>query len=125
MAIHDTIYQIMANDAGITALTSAIFPIEIPQASAAPAIAYARTSSTHRYTHSGHNSLRESNFEIACFARKAKDAVALADAVVACFKDYNTAPVNQAFIRGEVNTYDTQTELHVTLVLVTIWHVGA
>lgn len=120
--ISETIYSILSTASGITTLTSAIFPVVIPQKASAPAITYQRDGTRFLRTFDGHVQLAEASFQIDCWAYSVATAETLAAAVKTALIDYSTAPINQVWLTNELNLFEPETELHRVLLQFTIWH---
>ena len=86
MNIGNGIYNILVNDAGVTALVgsganSRIYPLMIPQKAALPAVIYLMTSCQPFPTKTGVSSASHYLFDLVCIAETYDGGIALADAV--------------------------------------------
>lgn len=75
------IKSILAADAGVTAITSVITPLNLPQEFDYPAITYQRVSTTGTENNSDESSLFQSRMQINCYAEDYTQAAGLANAV--------------------------------------------
>jgi len=119
--ISGLVRNMLANDAGVTALVSTrIYPVVLPQTPTYPALVYQRISGPPR---SGSSTFRQSRYQVDCWANGATgygDATALAAAVVAAAEDY-TAGAQLPAIRGTytanlLDDYDPDIEAYRVIV---------
>jgi len=123
--ISQTLYGILSGYAGITSITTGIFPSVIPQKATYPAIAYTKINTRFLDTFDGHNEFTESRYQIDCYAKTELDSEALAAAVKTTLIDYATQPINRTRIDNELSLFESETELHRVLLHFTIWHVDS
>ncbi len=121
--ISETVYGILSVAAGITTITTNIFPVVIPQKANPPAITYQRDGSRYLRTFDGHVQLVEASFQIDCWASSVATAESLAAAVKSVLIDYSTAPITQVWLTNELNLFEAETELHRVLLQFTAWHI--
>lgn len=76
------IYNILANDAGVSALVgNRICPVTLPQGTAFPAIVYSEVNINPNYTKDANSRLDQVRVQIDCLALTYEDTASLADAV--------------------------------------------
>jgi len=75
------IKHILANDAGVTAITTTVTPLVLPQEFDYPALTYQRVSTTGSENKSSKSEMHQSRMQINCYAENYSDAAGLADAV--------------------------------------------
>jgi hypothetical protein len=87
-AVSLTIKALLAQ-AGVTGTTSTrIYPFPLPPTTTLPAIAVAMTAEDEEYLLSGASQYPETSVQIHCIALKAKDAIALGEAVKTALRDH-------------------------------------
>jgi len=121
--ISETLYSILSGAAGVTAITTGIFPSVVPQKATFPAVVYGKDSTRFQESFDGHNLLIATLFQIDCYGKTSAEAESLADAVKNALIDYRTSPVNRTRIDNEITLFEPDTELHRVLLQFTIWHV--
>lgn len=123
--ISETLYTLLSGAAGVTAITTGIFPSVIPQQATYPAIAYSKDQTRFHDSYDGRNGLTTTQFQIDCYGHTAADAETLAGAVKTALIEYRTYPINRIRIDNEMTLFEPETELHRVLLQFTIWHVEA
>ena len=113
-------YAHLSGDAGVSALTSSIYPQVIPQNASFPAITYQIESDEDSQLLTGISSLYEATFRVDCWDTDQITAHQLADAVEAAMVSYrgdfgSQSPAITAHHvrkeRGRFELYETDTKL--------------
>lgn len=121
--IAETLYGILSAAAGITAITTGIYPSVIPQKQAAPAVVYQCTNSRFIHTfQEWRDGLVRSDYQIDCYAKSAATAETLAAAVVAVLGSYTTHPIKQVMLDNRMNLFEPDTEYHRVYLSFLVWH---
>lgn len=94
-----------------------IHPEVLPQASETPAITYSKDAEQHNYTFDGHHDLVKAEFQIDCWGKTYADAKGLYQAVYNNLKNFGFEYmggvwVNQVFIVGSMDIYESSVELY-------------
>jgi len=100
-AVSLTIKALLAQS-GVTALTSTrIYPFPLPPTTTLPAIAVAMTAEDEVYLLSGASQYPETAVQVHCIATKAKDAIALGEAVKIALRDhlYSSGAIRASFMK--------------------------
>lgn len=118
MTISSLLQAALAANSGVTALVSTrIYPIKLPQPPTYPAITYQRISNTAQ---NGSTALRETRYQIDCWADTYTPTQTLAAAVKAALEEYkktNATPgIKQAYIINELDDYDDDVKAYRTIV---------
>lgn len=113
MSLDVKMYQALSGAAGIAALVSTrIYPLVLPQSVAYPAISYQRISNTGQM---GTTALRESRWQVNCWALTYTAAQALAVAVKNALEEYTataTAPrIKMALVVNELDDFDPEANI--------------
>lgn len=114
MSIDVRLYTRLAAYNGISALVSTrIYPLQLPQTPTLPALTYQRISNSGQ---NGSTDLRESRWQVNCWAATYTGAVALAAQAKAALEDYSnvsaTPGIKYGRIVGELDDYDPETETY-------------
>lgn len=113
MSIGTALYSALTGDSTIAGLVSTrVYPVFLPQTPTLPAISYGRVSSTEQM---GTTALRETRYQIDCWATSYAGAQALATAVKAAMEEWTdtdqTPGVKMARVANEIDDYESETEL--------------
>jgi hypothetical protein len=118
------IYSALSGASGITTLTSTrIYPVILPQTPTYPAISYQRISNTGQQ---GSTALRETRYQINCWAATYAAAQNLATAVKTALEEYTataTSPrIKMSLVVNEIDDYDDEADVYrviVDMILIT------
>lgn len=118
MSIATILKAALAADTAINALVSGrIYPVQLPQSVTYPAISYQRISSTGT---NGNTAMRESRYQISCWAETYLGGLTLAAAVKALAEGYtNTAStpgIKMTQIVNELDDYDDSARVYRVIV---------
>lgn len=118
MTLSATVHDAMASNTNIAVLVSTrIYPMLLPQTPTLPALSYQRVSNTGQQ---GSTDLRETRYQINCWAATHFSAETLAALVKVCFEEFtdeNQAPgIKMALVVNEVDDYDPDTKLFRSIV---------
>lgn len=99
---------------GVAALVSArVYPVLLPQTPTYPAISYQRISNSGT---NGSTALRESRWQVNCWAATYAGAVSLSEAVKAAMEEHTdvsqTPGIKYSRIVNEFDDYDPDTEIY-------------
>lgn len=114
MAIDVLLYSRLAAYSGISALVGTrIYPKLLPQTPTLPALTYQRVSNTAT---NGSTVLRESRWQVTCWAATDTGARALATQVKTALEEHSdvsvTPGIKYSRIVNEIDDYEPETELH-------------
>jgi hypothetical protein len=118
MSLGTLVYDMLANDAGVAAIVGTrIYPVLLPQDTLYEAITYQRISSTPQ---NGSTTLRETRYQINCWALTYAEAQALASAVRARAEEYtdtDQAPaIKMTQVVNELDDYDSDAQVYRVIV---------
>ena len=114
MTIGTLIQDRLTEYAGLSALISArAYPLQLPQKPTYEAITYQRISNG---TQNGSTVLRESRWQISCWAEQYSEAHELAIQVKGAFEDFTDASIKMAYIVNEIDDYDDVAQAYRTIV---------
>lgn len=108
----------LSGNSGVTNLVSTrIYPLKLPQNPTYEAISYQRISNTPT---NGNTDLRESRWQINCWADTYAESQALALAVKTALEEYKdttaTPGIKQAYVANEQDDYDEDVKVFRTIV---------
>lgn len=117
MTISLLLESALAANSGVTSLVGTrIYPVKLPQAATYEAITYQRISNTAT---NGSTSLRESRFQIDCWAQTYAETQVLAAAVKAALEEYKkvaTPGIKQSYVINELDDYDDDVRVYRTII---------
>lgn len=114
MTVGTLLHDALVNNAGIGAIVSTrVYPIKLPQKPTYEAITYQRISNTAQ---NGSTNIRESRWQIDCWAETYAEAHTLANAVKAGLEEYRNTNIKQAYIVNEIDDYDDDAKVYRTIV---------
>lgn len=138
MTLEEALYTHLSGYAGLTALVSTrIYPDEMPQGCAKPAVVYQRIDTPREYTHDGPAHLAHPRFQFTAWALPSATASgsttakAVADQIRAALDGYTGTmggaggvAVQAVFVADERSGFemDGQTRLHSYQLDVILWH---
>lgn len=101
-------------DSGVAALVvGRIYPLQLPQTPTYPAISYQRISNTGQ---NGSTTLRESRWQINCWAATYAGAVSLAEAAKSAMEEHSdtteTPGIKFSRVVNEIDDFDPETEAY-------------
>lgn len=114
MSIATILKAALAADTAVAAIVSTrIYPLQLPQSPTYPAITYQRISNTGT---NGNTALRESRWQISCWAQTYLGALALSAAVKALLEEYtntvSTPGIKMALVVNELDDYDDTVKVY-------------
>lgn len=105
MSIESEVYDRLVNDAGVSALTTRIYPARIPDKAALPVIRFFRVSTQRPSAMGSDLGLAGASFQIDCWAATQAGMIALRDAIrqaMQRFRDSGGSPaIQDIFIEQE------------------------
>jgi len=123
--IEHAIYSILSNDAGVSAITTRIYPIMLPQNAVYPAISYQVNEDTEDETFDGQGTFQRINLEVDAWSDTHADMLALADAIKAAIKNYSgtvaSNAVDKITIDSAISVYEDQVEKYRKTLIATIF----
>jgi len=113
MSIGTLLYSRLTTDSGVSGIVSTrVYPVQLPQTPTLPAISYGRISNTEQ---AGTTALRETRYQIDCWAASYSGAQSLAMAVKAATEEWTdtdqTPGVKMTRVISEIDDYEAETEL--------------
>jgi len=126
MTIATLLRAALTGDTAVAAIVSTrIYPVKLPQTPTYEAISYARVSNTER---NGSTALRETRFQINCWADTYIKAGALAAAVKTALEGYTntsqTPGIKMALVVNELDDYDDEVKVYREIVDVILTTTG-
>jgi hypothetical protein len=127
MSIETGLYSELTGDAGVSALVSTrIYPLQVPQDVAMPAVAYQQISGSPEYAHDGDSGLNWARFQFTCQAETYAGAKALAVAVKAALSGasgtMDDTTVDVILIDNETDWRSEGFDIPVVRVDVMVWY---
>jgi len=123
--IEHAIYSILSNDAGVSAITTRIYPIMLPQNATYPAISYQVTEDTEISTFDGQGTFQTISLEVDAWSDTHAGMLALADAIKTAIKNYSgtvsSNTIDQIKIDSTVTVYEDQVEKYRKTLIATIF----
>lgn len=118
MSIATALYSRLSSDAGITAITSRIYPLAAKQGASVPYVVYSQTGNRHVHHFGGAAGLAAPRFQISCWDDDYIGARALAEQVRDAMDGYrgtmggggNTANVRGCFLEFDIDVYEPPTD---------------
>lgn len=120
--ILEDVYTLLSGDAGVTAITTGIYPVLIPQSADYPAIAYQRTSSDRDVNFDEVEDWVRTSAQIDSYATSYSDTAGLADAVKAALNNYKGGVIQLIKLDSELDIFEDSTSLFRVSQRYTIWH---
>lgn len=126
MTVAALVKAALSGNSGVTNLVSTrIYPLLLPQHPTLEAISYQRISNSPQQ---GTTDLRESRWQINCWAETYAETQVLAAAVKAAFEEYidmdQTPGIRMALIANETDDYDDDAKVYRTIVDVILMTTG-
>ena len=123
--IEHAIYSILSNDSGVTAITTRIYPIMLPQNAVYPAISYQVNEDTEDETFDGQGTFQRINLEVDAWSDTHAGMLTLADAIKAAIKNYSgtvaSNAVDKITIDSAISVYEDQVEKYRKTLIATIF----
>jgi len=116
----------LSSSAGVTAIVGTrIYPLELPQTPTYEAITYQRVSNTAQQ---GSTALRQSRYQINCWAAKYSEAQELAVAVKTALEEYTDTDqipgIKMSQVANEFDDYDIEATVYRTVIDVILTTTG-
>ena len=109
MSIETALYTTLSTDAGVTAITTRIYPNPAPEGVARPLIDYSMVNGQRLNTMTGVSDAIRKRIQINCQADTYSAAKGLAAAVTAALE-------GDGYLETEYDLYDPQTQIHIIVV---------
>lgn len=114
MTTGTTVYSRLTSYSGISALVGTrVYPLNLPQKPTYEAITYQRISNGPQ---NGSTTIRESRWQISCWAETYAEAHALAVQVKTALEEWTANGIKMAYVVNEIDDYDDEAEVYRTLV---------
>lgn len=114
MTIGQLVRGALINDGGVSAIVSVrVYPTKLPQKPTYEAITFQRISNTAQQ---GSTNIRETRWQISCWALEYKESHILANAVKVAFENYRNTDIKYAYVVNEIDDYDDEAEVYRTIV---------
>jgi hypothetical protein len=120
--IQEDIYTLLANDAGVGALTSRIYPISGPQETAFPVIVYARINSRRDTNFDEVEDFVRSTFMIDSYSETYAESAALSEAVRAAINNHTSTSIHLIKLDSANDIFESETDLFRVSQNYEIWH---
>lgn len=129
MSIETALYAELVGDTDVAALVSTrVYPLQVPQDVAMPAIAYQQISGRPEYAQEGDSGLNRARFQLTCQAETYEGAKELAAAVKAALSGasgtWDDTTVNGCFVENVTDWRSEGFEMPVVRVDVMVWYQG-
>jgi hypothetical protein len=126
VSIYNLLKGALAENAGVSSIVSTrIYPLKLPQNPTYEAISYQRISNTGQ---DGTSTLRQSRWQINCWAAGYVDAQALATAVKDALEEYvaisETPGINMARVVNELDDWDEESDVYRVMIDVILHTTG-
>lgn len=130
MSIQKSVYSVLDDDAGVSALVKGIFPMVIPQQGGAstriPCITYRKTTTNRQQRYCGTDGTVGDQFTIDAYGKRYADAQKMADAVKAALIDYRGAKgdrfIANIHLDNEFDLMDIEPGLYRVSMTFEVWH---
>jgi hypothetical protein len=125
MTIETLVYGRLTTYSGISAITTRVYPMLLPQSPTYEALTYQKISNTEQ---KGTSTLKDARFQLNCWAQTYGEAHALAAQVKIAFEEWHdldqTPGVNMARVVGETDEYDDDVEVYRVIIDVMLTTTG-
>ncbi len=122
--IEHAIYSILSNDSGVSAITTRIYPIMLPQNAVYPAISYQVNEDSEIETFDGQGTFQRISLEVDAWSDTHANMLTLADAIKAAIKNYSgtvaSNTIDKITIDSAVSVYEDQVEKYRKTLIATI-----
>lgn len=119
MALYNKLYRHLSTDIGITAITTRIHPVRLPQTTSLPAVTYQKVSDDRMYSLSGYSTLENAVMQIDCWS-SSYETVNLLSSKVKTAMDAATA--FDAILTDDRDLYEDEVEIHRVSMDYSIWN---
>lgn len=114
MTIGTLVKSALTGNSGVSALVSTrVYPLQLPQKPTYEAITYQRISNGPQ---NGSTAIRDSRWQISCWAEEYGEAHVLAVAVKTAFEDLTDDSIKMAYVVNELDDYDDEAKAYRTIV---------
>jgi hypothetical protein len=120
--ILEDVYALLSGDAAISAITSGIYPVLIPESAAYPAIAYQRTNSSRAINFDEVENFVATTIQVDSYAETYNTAVYLSDAVKAALNNYAGGDIQLTKLDTELDVFEDASSLFRVSQRYMIWH---
>lgn len=120
--IHEDIYGLLANDAGVTAVTTKIWPVAGPQNTTFPAIVYSRINSIRDQNFDEVENFVRSTFMVDSYAKTYTAALSLSELVKAVLNNYRGGSIHKIKLDSSTDIVESETDLFRVSQNFEVWH---
>lgn len=114
MTIGTLVKSTLTGNSGVSALVSTrVYPLQLPQKPTYEAITYQRISNGPQ---NGSTAIRDSRWQISCWAETYAEAHVLAAAVKTAFEYLTDDSIKMAYVVNELDDYDDEAKAYRTIV---------
>jgi len=120
MSAEKVIYSILKNDSEVSAVTTRIFPVILPQGASLPAIVYQQVSDPSFKDIAGVTNYGNTRMQINIFSGKYSEAKSLTKKVKSALNNYSgivdTTDVHQITVEDEIDDFEPTTQFYRVIV---------
>jgi len=120
--IHQELYTLISGDAGVSAITTSIYPVSGPQNTTFPVIVYTRIHSDRRQNFDEVENFVRSIFMVDSYAETYNATQTLAEAVKTAVNDYKGGTIHRIKLESENDILESETDLFRVSQNYDIWH---
>lgn len=133
MSIQKSLYSLLDDDAGVSALAKGIFPMVIPQQGSSPSrmpcLTYRKTTTNRQQRYCGTDGTVGDQFTVDAYGKRYSDAQEMADAAKAALIDYRGTKGNRFIanihLDNEFDLMDIEPGLYRVSMTFEVWHRAA
>lgn len=124
--IEEALVSILQNDSGVNAITTRVYPVDLPQNPVFPAVIYMKISGMRDHALSGPTGHAHPRFQIEAWATTYSAAKGLARAIRQALDGYSgtvgDVEIGSILIESERDFYEPEVKCHRTIMDFMIWH---